>query len=92
MRRCFKRGKELQLPHLVAFARLALAQFTWQHRIIPPTKSTGTRESPSPTEFTDFRFGIIGFARRFAGDAVPTLSREPGGVEDVVNAMRILAA
>ncbi|KAK9811686.1 hypothetical protein WJX72_008344 [[Myrmecia] bisecta] len=33
LRRCLKRAQELQLPHLVAFARLALAQFGVQHHV-----------------------------------------------------------
>ncbi len=33
--RCHKRSAELQLPHLEAYARLALAKFRWQHCMRP---------------------------------------------------------
>jgi len=48
-RRCLRRGEELRLPHLAAYARLALARFALQHRLAPPeAHQRAERALPAP--------------------------------------------
>ncbi|KAK9821856.1 hypothetical protein WJX74_005846 [Apatococcus lobatus] len=45
LRRCLRRARQLQLPHLVAFAQLALAKFALQHHLQPPSAKAQAQDT-----------------------------------------------
>ena len=45
-----KRGEELRLPHLAAYARLALARFALAHRLEPPDAHLRAERGLPPPE------------------------------------------
>jgi len=60
--RCHKRSAELQLPHLEAYARLALAKFRWQHCMRPaePLDHLGNGLPPPPRSYVWIAYSFKG--------------------------------